>query len=117
MASPTNRKGGVAQKVGVILQPGKESLPFRAGSDVEKSCQAEPKSVSLYQRFYEVVRRIPPGRVATYGQVARAAGYPGYARQVGYALFRLQGQNTDIPWQRVINAQGCISYSPFRLGY
>lgn len=74
-------------------------------------------STSLYQRFYEVVRRIPPGRVATYGQVARVAGYPGYARQVGYALFRLQGQNTDIPWHRVINAQGCISYSPFRLGY
>ncbi len=75
------------------------------------------QSVSLYQRFYEVVRRIPPGRVATYGQVARLAGYPGYARQVGYALFRLQGQATDIPWHRVINAQGRISYSPFRLGY
>ncbi len=75
------------------------------------------QSVSLYQRFYEVVRRIPPGRVATYGQVARLAGYPGYARQVGYALFRLQGHKTDIPWHRVINAQGRISYSPFRLGY
>ncbi len=75
------------------------------------------QAVSLYQCFYEVVRRIPPGRVATYGQVARLAGYPGYARQVGYALFRLQGQETDIPWHRVINAQGRISYSPFRLGY
>lgn len=74
-------------------------------------------SISLYQRFYNVVRQIPPGRVATYGQVARWAGYPGYARQVGYALFRLQGEETDIPWQRVINAGGQISYSPFRLGY
>lgn len=73
-------------------------------------------SIGLYQRFYEVVRQIPPGRVATYGQVARWAGYPGYARQVGYALFRLQGEETDIPWQRVINAQGRISYSPFRFG-
>ncbi|MCJ2543117.1 MGMT family protein [Thermostichus vulcanus] len=73
-------------------------------------------SANLYQRFYDVVRRIPTGRVATYGQVARLAGYPGYARQVGYALFRLQGEETDIPWQRVINAQGRISYSPFRLG-
>lgn len=76
----------------------------------------QPPSINLYQRFYEVVRRIPAGRVATYGQVARLAGYPGYARQVGYALFRLQGQETDIPWQRVINAQGRISYSPFRMG-
>ncbi len=75
-----------------------------------------PQQANLYQRIYEVVRCIPAGRVATYGQVARAAGYPGYARQVGYALFRLQGQDTDIPWQRVINAQGRISYSPFRLG-
>jgi len=84
---------------------------------VTQSGSTSAPSTSLYQRFYEVVRRIPPGRVATYGQVARVAGYPGYARQVGYALFRLQGQNTDIPWHRVINAQGCISYSPFRLGY
>ncbi len=81
------------------------------------ACPTEAQSISLYQRFYEVVRRIPPGRVATYGQVARLAGYPGYARQVGYALFRLQGQKTDIPWHRVINAQGRISYSPFRLSY
>ncbi len=70
----------------------------------------------LYRRIYEVVRRIPVGRVATYGQVARWAGYPGYARQVGYALYRLLPQDSDVPWQRVINAQGRISYSPLRYG-
>jgi methylated-DNA-protein-cysteine methyltransferase-like protein len=42
-----------------------------------------------YQRFYRVVRRIPRGRVATYGQVARLAGLAGHARQVGYALHAL----------------------------
>ena len=69
----------------------------------------------LYDRIYATVRQIPFGKVATYGQVARWAGYPGYARQVGYALFRLD-KDTDVPWQRVINAKGEISASPMRYG-
>jgi methylated-DNA-protein-cysteine methyltransferase-like protein len=74
-------------------------------------------SSPLYLRIYEVTRRIPVGRVGTYGQVARVAGYPGYARQVGYALFRLlDTRDTDIPWHRVVNAQGQISRSPMRYG-
>ena len=62
----------------------------------------------LYQRIYETVRKIPRGRVASYGQVARAAGLGGHARQVGYALHALPG-NGQVPWHRVINAQGKIS--------
>jgi methylated-DNA-protein-cysteine methyltransferase-like protein len=69
-----------------------------------------------YQHIYAVVRQIPLGKVATYGQVARLAGYPGYARQVGYALFRLPDQGSDVPWQRVVNAKGQVSYSPLRYG-
>jgi TDG/mug DNA glycosylase family protein len=61
-----------------------------------------------YARIYAVVRRIPPGRVASYGQVARLAGLPGHARQVGYALAALRGES-DLPWQRVINARGEVS--------
>lgn len=61
-----------------------------------------------YARIYDVVRRIPRGRVATYGQVAALAGFPGRARLVGYALHALQ-EPTDVPWHRVINAQGRIS--------
>lgn len=61
-----------------------------------------------YQRFYEIVSRIPPGKVATYGQVAMVAGFPGQARQVGYAL-NATPDDIDIPWQRVINAKGEIS--------
>jgi methylated-DNA-protein-cysteine methyltransferase-like protein len=61
-----------------------------------------------YQEIYEVVKRIPPGRVATYGQVAAIAGLPGHARQVGYALHALPEHST-VPWHRVVNASGEIS--------
>lgn len=61
-----------------------------------------------YEMIYEVVKRIPKGRVATYGQVAELAGYAGEARQVGYALSAL-GEESGVPWQRVINAKGEIS--------
>jgi methylated-DNA-protein-cysteine methyltransferase-like protein len=59
-------------------------------------------------RIYAVVRRIPRGRVATYGQVAALAGLAGHARQVGYALHALPDGST-VPWQRVVNARGEIS--------
>ncbi len=51
---------------------------------------------------------IPSGRVATYGQIAKKAGIGTNARLVGYALHRLP-DNSDIPWHRVVNAQGRIS--------
>jgi methylated-DNA-protein-cysteine methyltransferase related protein len=60
-----------------------------------------------------VVRRIPRGRVATYGQVARLAGLPGHARQVGYAMAALPAGSL-VPWHRVINAAGRVS--PRRAG-
>ncbi len=62
--------------------------------------------VLRYQRFYRVVRRIPPGRVATYGQVAALAGAPRGARLAGYALSALRGTAHDVPWQRVLGARG-----------
>jgi methylated-DNA-protein-cysteine methyltransferase-like protein len=55
-----------------------------------------------------VVRRIPRGRVATYGQVARIAGLPGHARQVGYALHSM-ATDRPVPWHRVVNARGEVS--------
>jgi methylated-DNA-protein-cysteine methyltransferase related protein len=61
-----------------------------------------------YQLIYRVVRRIPRGRVATYGQVASLAGLSGHARQVGYALNALP-DGTVVPWHRVVNAAGRIS--------
>ena len=61
-----------------------------------------------YQAIYSVVRRIPRGRVASYGQVARVAGLANAARQVGYALHALPTGST-VPWHRVLNARGTIS--------
>jgi len=62
----------------------------------------------LHGRIHRVVSRIPRGRVATYGQVARLAGLRGQARLVGYAMHALPA-GTRVPWQRVVNARGEIS--------
>jgi len=70
--------------------------------------QVKTFTSSRWERIYAVVRRIPAGRVATYGQVASLAGLPRHARQVGYALHVLP-EGTDVPWHRVINAKGEIS--------
>ena len=69
----------------------------------------------LYRRIYRVVKRIPAGRVAAYGVVARLAGRPGAARTVGWALSALPAES-DVPWWRVVNAAGCISLSDHRHG-
>ena len=61
-----------------------------------------------YARIYDVVRQIPRGKIASYGQVADLAGLHGHARQVGYALHATPDE-VDIPWQRVLNAKGEIS--------
>lgn len=61
-----------------------------------------------YARIYDVVRQIPRGKIASYGQVADLAGLHGHARQVGYALHATPDE-VDIPWQRVVNAKGEIS--------
>ena len=71
--------------------------------------------VNSYDRIYAVVRKIPVGKVATYGQVAELAGLIGKPRVVGYALYKV-AVDDDIPWQRVINAKGEISTSAFRDG-
>jgi len=55
-----------------------------------------------------VMSRIPPGHVATYGQIASLAGRPSNSRQVGSILRNLP-DDSDVPWHRVVNAQGRIS--------
>jgi len=62
--------------------------------------------VLRYQDFYRAARRVPRGRVATYGQVAEQAGRPRAARLAGYALSALRGTAHDVPWQRVLGARG-----------
>ncbi|MBI4419516.1 MAG: 30S ribosomal protein THX [Gemmatimonadetes bacterium] len=65
-------------------------------------------SQSRWECIYAVVRQVPRGKVATYGQIATLAGLRGHARQVGYALHALP-DGTTVPWHRVINAQGRVS--------
>jgi len=79
-------------------RPGRAAPPARA--------RDEGGVVHRYQRFYRVVRRIPRGRVATYGQVAALAGMPRGARLAGYALSALRSTRHDVPWQRVLGARG-----------
>jgi methylated-DNA-protein-cysteine methyltransferase related protein len=71
--------------------------------------------MNTYNSIYQIVRQIPKGKVATYGQVAELANLYGKARLVGYALYRVD-LASDIPWHRVINAKGEVSYSTLRYG-
>jgi methylated-DNA-protein-cysteine methyltransferase-like protein len=70
------------------------------------------KDASLYEQIYAVARRIPPGRVSTYGQIAAIVGRGCTARQVGYAMAALKADDRSVPWQRVINSKGQISLRP-----
>jgi methylated-DNA-protein-cysteine methyltransferase related protein len=62
----------------------------------------------FHGRVYAVVREVPAGKVTTYGDVATALGSPQVARHVGWALAALR--EDDVPWHRVINAQGMLSF-------
>ncbi len=62
----------------------------------------KPSTPRGWERYYRIVRRVPRGKVTTFGAVAALAGQPRAARQVGYALSALKGTRHDIPWQRVL---------------
>ena len=80
----------------------KDFLPRRHSPDEQR----------LYERIYAVVRLIPPGKAAAYGQIAAIVG-DCTARMVGYAMASVP-TGSDVPWQRVINAQGKVSPAPTR---
>lgn len=71
----------------------------------------EPRVIGpgFHENVYAVVRLVPPGRVTTYGDVGTMLGSPRVARQVGWALANLPA-GSDVPWQRVINAHGQVSF-------
>lgn len=68
---------------------------------------------SFYFRVYQAVRKIPKGKVATYGQVAAMCSAPRSARMVGWALNVLK-PGTNVPWQRVLNHEGRITIENMR---
>jgi methylated-DNA-protein-cysteine methyltransferase-like protein len=67
--------------------------------------EVNPGGGVMFREILRQIRRIPRGKVATYGDVAYAAGYPGAARQVAWAL---HGRGRTVPWQRVIGSGGKI---------
>ncbi|HVU52596.1 MAG TPA: MGMT family protein [Polyangia bacterium] len=75
-----------------------------------------PLAEGAYARIYAVVRRVPRGRVATYGQIAALARLPRHARLVGHALHVLP-PGSDVPWHRVVNAKGEVSPRANALGH
>ena len=73
--------------------------------DVARRLRRAPKSARRDEAFRKAIRSIPRGRVATYGQVAAAAGYPLYHRHVAQLLHRA---GNGLPWQRVVGSGGAI---------
>ena len=73
--------------------------------EVVRRLQKAPKSAQRDAAFRKTIRQIPKGKVATYGQVAAAAGYPLYHRHVAQFLQRSGG---TLPWQRVVGSGGEI---------
>ncbi len=69
----------------------------------------EAESYYLYTKIYTVVRQVPPGQVASYGDIAAIVGGGCDARTVGYALAALPDQDDDLPWQRIVSKSGSIS--------
>jgi len=68
------------------------------------------------QQVFAFVYQVPAGKVATYGDIAKLAGMPSHARQVGKVLSRLPA-DTKLPWYRIVNSQGKISLQDERGDY
>ncbi|MCG9876553.1 MAG: MGMT family protein [Leptospiraceae bacterium] len=66
---------------------------------------------NFYEIVYQITKSIPKGKVTSYGRIAVLSGNPRAARAVGYALNALKkDKEQEVPWQRVINASGAISF-------
>jgi methylated-DNA-protein-cysteine methyltransferase-like protein len=102
-------EGGVRPaRTGTATRPAGAARAPRPSRHRLRSDSPLPASRGAYPRVYEVVMRIPRGRVATYGQVAAEAGIPNAPRVAGYALHALP-QGSPVPWHRVVAAGGRLS--------
>ncbi|MGO2476752.1 MAG: MGMT family protein [Pseudoalteromonas sp.] len=75
----------------------------------DKSSEHVIQQVTKEQAIYTVIAHIPKGKVANYGQIARLAGYASNARLVG-RLLKIMPNDSTIPWHRVVNSQGKLSF-------
>jgi len=99
-AAPQRRR---KRNVDALLLPYGRTTARRSSHSVEEN--------PAIQAIWDVVAQIPPGTVSTYGDVARAAGLPGRARQTGYAL-KHTPDGLHLPWHRVVGAGGKIVFPP-----
>ena len=87
-----------------VRRPPADSNPAASSKDGDVPLH----EAGRYPRIYAIVRKIPRGRVATYGQIAAIEGSSS-ARMVGYAMAALSGSDRTVPWQRVLNRTGAVS--------
>lgn len=84
---------------------------IKPGGSTLADLEALLQTGGMKETIWQIVAAIPRGRVATYGQVARLAGYPSHARYVGAILKNLPAGST-LPWHRVVNGRGRLSFPP-----
>ncbi|MGC9396739.1 MAG: MGMT family protein [Anaerolineae bacterium] len=84
-----------------------ENSELRISNHTAHTENPKSKRENQFEQVYALVREIPRGTVASYGQIARWLGWPRGARTVGWALRALH--TDDVPWHRVVNAQGRVS--------
>ncbi len=82
--------------------------PDPSGASKSEDARDSLRNAGRYPRIHAIVRMIPRGRVATYGQVAAIEGHC-TARMVGYAMAALSASDRAVPWQRVVNRAGAVS--------
>lgn len=103
------------RRVGVVKSrmASKKRTTARTAQTARTTVTGEPRIIGpgFRAQVYAVVKKVPKGKVTTYGDVAGALGSRRIARQVGFALAALDDENAEqVPWQRVINASGRISF-------
>lgn len=101
---PRSRKSAGGKSFHALFRP-------LSGAGRQRRASVDLEENPALQAIWEVIARVPRGRASTYGDVARAAGLPGRARQAGYAL-RHMPDGMNLPWHRIVGAGGKIAFPP-----
>jgi methylated-DNA-protein-cysteine methyltransferase-like protein len=98
-----DKEGYEGKNPGIKGQPPNTALPLCPGP------REQMAQVALNEEIWQWVAAIPPGKVATYGQIARLVGYPNHARYVGTTMKNLP-KGTSLPWFRVLRSNGELAF-------